>query len=506
MASGKNGKITKFETKEKEKKEFKIDFKIIGAAILLILVGGAFIVAPIMSGSGSSFEPNVFGSYNNKEVVYAQNSYFYNQVRQMSNMYRDLLNPEDENSYNQMMYFIWSQSYEQAIQFEAKKLMLSDAGYGISQFDVDKTILDYGYYNNPVTGKFDQRKYDTTTISVRNEIVESIRNSLAITRFSEDNDLIYINSQEKGFLNNLSPDERQITYITLRKEDYPDSEVESYASSNIDLFSKVNLSRIKVEKESTAKDIVELIELGEKTFAELATEWSEETFAQAAGDIGWKYRHNLLDDMEVEYVDEIMSLGTGEYSSIITNDNGSYIYYIDEATIEADSNDIEFIATVKRYMLLNEAGIVEDWLENEAEKYISSLSTSDNFFESAVEAGLTPVTSGYFSMNFGNNSFVPNPVSSAITDSLISDISSSDTFFEKIFSMENVGDISDPILLNNAIMFASLNDIREVSTEKTDAEIRTAVMTIRDTSQRRLIIDSEDHIDNFITAYSVFFE
>ncbi|MDC7221245.1 MAG: peptidylprolyl isomerase [Spirochaetales bacterium] len=470
---------------------------------ILVLVVLAFVVAPLFSGIGNNGSGQlVFGSYGDNNIEYSQGSYFYNQVNMLNNMYRDQIS-QSEDLFDFYRYYIWSSAYQQSVIYAAKSWELEKSGFTLSDKGLSRLIIQSGYYNNE-EGVFDETNYATATTTQRDEIKDSVEATAYLNQYNSDRlGGLYKSQAQIDSLIGTNSEERKFQYVFISAEDYPDSEVIAYGESNEALFTSYPLSRLTLATAEDAEKVIGELNDGSKTFAEAAAAYSSDMYAATGGEMGDVYRYTLIDELGEESTEAVLSLSEGSYSAeAIETDYGWYIYSMNGTGETPDFSDSTLLEAVKNWMTWNEATLIDEWIQDEAEALIASVDRADanSFTYSAARMDYTVADTDFFPLNWGSSPLVGGGLGSS-QDVILQNASTSDDFFTAAFSLENTGDLSQPVILENGSLILKLVETRESESKVDDYTCRSYLQQTQDELYSTGIFQSELYEDNFSDTY-----
>ena len=111
-----------------------------------------------------------------------------------------------------------------------------------------------------------------------------------------------------------------------------------------------------VEEKSSAKDKIKMIKrkfLNGEKFTSLAKNYSDSGNALSGGDLGWR----KITEVPQMFLDQLENMGIGEISNLIENNNGYYIFYLEDKK-EMEKMKIE--ERKVRHILIKRNAIVTD--------------------------------------------------------------------------------------------------------------------------------------------------
>jgi len=495
--SSKNSKSTPF---AKKKASSGSPFKMIAIFALLVLIIAGFIVAPALASLVDSGSRD-FGRFGNVPIRYTQGSYFYNQVSFYNNMYRDMMS-ENPDFFEIYRNNIWRTAFSDTVGYAAKKYLMQQSGFDVSSQAIDKMVVKSGYYSDE-DGNFDAELYSSTTNADKERVRKSLVSSLYASQYASDVlGGLYKNEEQIDFISNISPKERQISYIAISSSDYPDDLLKKQGEANAEVFRSRELSRIVVETEKEAKEVLKALEENQD-FAEVAQTQSKDYTAQDGGALNSRYYYEISDEIDSDAADKVFSLSTGSVSEPIETEYGWYIYQADGEIQEADFTDENILYTVRSWLSWNYGEILDQWVADQAAKVEAEINNS-SFSTAASTIGKTPQTSGYFNLNWGGSPLLGSSVSSTTQDSVLQGALKSDAFYQEVFSLD-IDEVSEPISLGDKVLIAKLIDERDSESAIAGYYINNFIMQNREELWAELSNESELLNNNFEEAYSILF-
>jgi hypothetical protein len=204
--------------------------------------------------------------------------------------------------------------------------------------------------------------------------------------------------------------------VLFPRTSYPDAEVASYGASNPAPFRMVHLSRIVISSnEKEAGQIRDSILNGRTNFEDAARTQSIDTASKdQGGDMGVRMAYDIYSMIPDENERmAVLALKSGEYSEVVKDPNGWAFYRVEADPYAADLSQSSNLEKVRSYMSDQAGGVMEEWLVDRAEEFIS-LSREAGFEQAAVETGIELKQFGPVSLNYGNlqifNALDPNDV------------------------------------------------------------------------------------------------
>ncbi len=474
--------------------------KYTGLAIVALAVIGLLFSSLFSGISGFGSGDLVFGRYGDKSIVYNYNNSFGRSV--ISRM-EEGGNDQEGQYFDLLRRMIWQQEFSNAVVRTAIAYHLEEVGYVPSTQIVDLEIIRDSSFQTE--NRFDEEKYNNASASTKNNLRESLRENIALNTWTEDSILSLKRSDAQlDFLNSLKETVRSYDYIVLPYSDYPDEDVIAYAGENEQLFRTRPISRITVEDEETAREIVSLFNEKRQdidAFATLAREYSTDSFGEEGGGMGSTEYYKILELISAENTDTVFALDVGEIGGPFESEYGWIVFHTDGEIKEADPEEI--VDEVRSYMLRNEVGIIEDTLLARAERYRDKAISADSFQEAMSAEGIEVKSTEPFPFNYGGDVLLGNSPERT-DDPALAGTTSSEDFWNNIVSLEQEGDITQPIVLSEAIGLFTLvktetQERPETWNDTVDIELNNTVV-----EQFQSIILAEDSKlfdDNFSKTY-----
>jgi len=483
----------------------------IGSIAILILTIVAFIFVPAMSQSGTSSNELVFGSYGNSDIEYVAGNYFARQIEYINNIYRDSDALSDNVEYKRQL--VWQTAFNQAVIQKAMEEKLKQSGVIITDSQIDKAMVERGPFQ--VDGVFSEELYKNTSSTAKYEMRKQFNEELLREQYLSD--VMYGSYRSDNlidFIANIGSEEKSFNYAVFSADSIDDSFYTTYASANMDKFSKVSLNRITIfSSEEDAAKVHGKIVNNELSFKEAAIAESKDSYAAEGGNAGDLYYYELLADLETEETaNSVFSLGDDEMTDVITTSYGWVIYQMVNSKTMADLSSEDTINDIKVYMSSNEKGLIEDYLVSSATEFSNSIDEDSSFNSHAISMNVVSGTTDYFPVNYGNNRMIPGSISSASQqNSAFSSAAFDELFLERLFSLKEVGDISDPLVLGNNVIVAQLigtqesTKIPEESMAYYKYQVESEIAGYMQSDLQNLILGSEEFENNFVMTYAQIF-
>lgn len=420
----------------------------IASTVILAIIVVTFIAAPTVTGFLGQGAVS-FGSYAGRSIDHTNENYFGSQVRELAQYRSDQIPPES----------LWRQAFQNAAFRVALQVEAEEGGVLISNPLIDNQLRQFGPYLDR-DGNFSPQLFretpDADKARYRQDIQESLLQSewvnIRITGPKIPQRIL-----QKAL--EIAYPQRQFDYVAFTQEDYPLSEAESWGRSNSKLFKTMVLSRITITtSEKDALQVLEEAKKGERTFESLAEAYSKDQFAQVGGSMGRVSYHELQGDFsQPEDLDALFNLNAPSLSPVYKTPLGWAIYRVQEGAKPANFEDAGTQQAVRQYLLTNERGIVEDYLNKKASELRELIQTSG--WDAALQRfNKTAATTEFVSINFGNHPLLPalNPGSGGE----LSGLNNSEEFYRQVFTL-SAGQVSKPLPSNRRVLLFRLKEIKD---------------------------------------------
>ena len=475
----------------------------IGSVIILVLAAISFIFIPAMVQSGGPEVPP-FGYYNKKPIQYKQGTYFANLVQ----MYSEREGVENRQS----AYFdVFNQAFNDAVLYEAFTQAVDATGYVPPTGLVDRNMLPYFYDEK---GVYSKRLFNETPDSVKIELRDSIESSLVYLRYVEDlfgstTDKVgdyqmyglKTASAEEPFIQAMGENQRTFQIVSFDMDNYPAEQVAMWGKNNADLFTRHDLSVITLADKTAADNLLKQLQSNEILFEDAVTEMSRNYYSGTDGKLTNAYRYQINNIVTAEAdLATITALGQGELSGVIATSNGYSIFRGDGEAVAADFEDTVMLDAVHSYMKSYENGIIETYYLDLAQDFWNMANTA-GIAEASRQFDVTPASVGPFPLNYGNSPLFDSVSSS---DEALTGAASNENFMKTAFSMQ-VGEISSPMVLNNAVVLLMLTEETTVPAEE-NAELFASYVNQFDQSAVQNAAMTSDKLQNdFLTVFFQYF-
>jgi len=477
--------------------------KTIGLGIVgLALIGLVF--SSVFSGDSSAAEELMFGSYGDKDILYTYDNSFGNAVRHSLNSYNSSDMGQDVHPIIHRL--AWQEAYNSIVYHTAIKYYLDQSGYQPSSRTIDRQILEYARYQTD--GEFDERLYLSMSPEVKNNDRELAGDWLSMNTWIGDVlDSQYHSAAQMDFLWDMAARENSYDYVIIPFSEFPEHKVIEYGRENSHLFSSLPLSRITVESEEQAEELIsQYREKGEtpESFALLAQEFSQDFYAERAGSMGETNFYLIDEVIGRENADNVYKLKEGEIAGPFESEFGWIIFRADGALTSL--NLTEQIQDVRTYMMENELGIIEDAILERASELRANTVNTGLFLSAMAEEGFEIKRTHMFPINYGSVPMLGES-SEGSDDAALNGTASSDEFWKSIVGLTEVGSISQPVVLNNTVgMFALASSASKERDDFWEEEVKSEITQSRQNDFNTAILNESELFDNqFSSTYNRYF-
>ncbi len=491
---------------EVEKKRKNKPILYLFSVVLLVIIVVTFVGGPV-AGNVAQGERPIFGEYAGREIEFRYGNYFAQPTQLLSEQVRS--GGQANNMINEA-YQVWRGAFERSVVHEGILYQADKAGLTISDDLIDRRLTEYGPYVE--NGEFSEERYRNTPNSEKLTTRKLFRENLKEEQYREDLfDNTKIHQGELEFIMSMAENERSFRYVSYSFDDYPEEEVIAFGRTNADLFRRIKLSKITINtSREEAEAVLNQLEENPGRFEDLARTQSSDIYAETGGEMDWLHYYELEREFPTEdSLDEVFSLTPGELSGIIPDEDETLwrIYRCESPAVAPDFDAEETVETAREYMVRFEAGIIEDYLVEEARSFIAE-ARDTGFIDASISTGLQVEGTEYFPLNYGNSYFF-KPVRPLNPDSdALSTAPYSEQFFLETFSLEE-GEISDPVVLDRNVLVMEPANIRNTPEEELvqlenyysfiEREIKEEDMSNHFLTSEKL----EDNFDPVFTRYFI---
>jgi hypothetical protein len=227
-----------------------------------------------------------------------------------------------------------------------------------------------------------------------------------------------VSSTEREFVAAMSGPERSFDLVRFPFTDFPESEVESFATANADFFTRLDLAVVTLATEEEAQQIREQALQPGNPMGDLARTYSRDLYADQDGQMGEIYGYELQQELiNPEDLATVIALAPGEISDPVETTAGWAFYEMLSPPVAFDRADPDMIRTARTYMQNFELGRIQDYVTSEAERFAEVARGSDLAGAAAAE-GFDVLSTPFFPINYGNNQLFGQLQSAQVPGSL----------------------------------------------------------------------------------------
>ncbi|WNY66432.1 peptidyl-prolyl cis-trans isomerase [Borreliella lusitaniae] len=434
-----------------ESKEKKVGIWGIFALILIVF---GFIIAPLLPGvfDNANSSGLKFGSYKGQPIYYEKDSKFAKYVNYYSNLYSRLQGNAKNFSIDYSVWYLAFMKYAEDIAFLD---LIKKYNFYISKEMLNKNLLRSPEYLDS-SGNFSSKRYnkasDYQKVKIYDDMVENILFS-NIKIFLNSN-LIFPDSLF-NLIKDMSALERHISYLSLSYQNFPNQEAVFYAEKNLNLFKRLSLASIRFKNISEARNAYEKL-LNKTPFEELAKLYSDD-IANFKGVVSLdKYYFDLdLIVEDKEDLSSIFSLREGEFSKPIKikNKDEYQIYKAFGNVHDFDKNADRDISSVKNYIETYEPSVIENYLENKLNDFLSDVKLSS--LSQAIEKYQFSLKEEIVNLSYNINIY-PNTLKELV------EFNNSKSFYDIVFGLKE-NSWSKPFVANKKVYLFFLKSAKKRS-------------------------------------------
>ena len=469
----------------------------IGSLIILLIAAFIFVLVPMFSGGRKGKQIPAFGKYDGTEIRYEQGTDFANYVTQYAENYKSRNIQISNSDY----YYLFNSAFTTTVMRVAFTKAVNKSGYIVPESAVNRAMMPYF---TDETGKYSSKIYKLADPARVAEMKEQFQETLVAQRYQEDlfgsyetlgKEAMYgvkTSDSEIAFLQSLNDEKRKFSMVSFNMNNYPDSEKAAYGKANSDKFTKYDFSVITIAEKSKAEACAKRIANNEITFADAVSEYSQKSYTNDSGKMNSKYAYQISGSLQNEKdFETLKALKADEVSSVIQTKIGFSIFKADSDPAEADFSDADVLKTVQNYINSNEATVIEDYFNSQAEKFIASAKES-SFDAACKKFSLTKLSVPEFPMNYGNVS------AAAKLDTSIEGLSGAATnenFLKEAFSLAK-GEISKPVTNGRNILVLQLAETIRSSEEPVEKGALIDEITSYDQSASQTALLASPKLEN----------
>lgn len=323
----------------------------------------------------------------------------------------------------------------------------------VSDKEVEEFIINTG----------NKERYNNAVPVERHNLFEYFREELIERKVLQAMLQSVDNNSLSDFGSTLARKEKSFRLVQWLFDDYPLQEVLAYTAENPKQFQRIKLSKLVANKEEEAKAAYEKIINKQSTFDEQLSVLAA-TQMEATASLDWKLFYLLADELGSETAQKIFALKKGEISEVVYLGTQWAIYRCDEEATAPDLSDKKTVDEIKNYILTYEKGRVATFFENQAKDF-STKAKADGLTKTALAQKMEVAETDFFPLNFNGLPFLKMiPPLSKGTGSL-SDAQYERSFFTQAFRLK-LGEVTEPIILNNRIIVLELAQEKELTAEE----------------------------------------
>jgi len=418
-----------------------------GTVVVLVIVIVAFVFVPAIVPRGGSRGggAQTFGYYNGTPISYVLNNYFYRAQQVLMQRYQLSY---DDPDFDTNFTSIWRQAFEETAIHLGILDEMKRSGFVVPDDVVDRQMAELPQFQE--NGRFSSAKYRAMDTSTRLTMWKQVQESIIAESYLSDINNLKSASAEVSFVSSMASPKRSFDLAVFPLYSYPDSEVESYAEANPNLFMTIRLSRITISSsEREAQQILASVRDGTTSFEDAARNNSQDWAADRGGDIGMTMGYELeFEISDTQARESVMNLARGEISDVLKVTGGWAFYRADEVARPVDLSDQSQKTTVRNYIYRFLRGQAEDWVIAEAEKF--SEQVREKGFDEAIAAGnLSKNNFGPVPLNYGNSALFNSISSSGIPE--LQKAGDNQFFWKAAFSTP-LNSPSVPIVLDDTVI------------------------------------------------------
>ena len=477
----------------------------IGSLVILLICAFCFVILPAMTGAGqANAKSPVFGKYDGKAITMDEGSPMQSFAANYANMLEAYGQSMDEQTY----FYIMNTAFNSTVAKYAYEDLVKDSGYVVSSTAVKHKMIPYFLDEN---GKYSSKIYKQTPNNVKENLRDSVEDSLYTSRFYDDNfgsesDIVGLHSlyglktsdAEIRFMLDLNKEKRGFNMAIYEAKDYPEAEIVNYAKANLDKFTSYDLSIITVNDESTAKTVSRRLANNEITFEDAVAEYSTKSYGDSEGKITGLYSYQLDNMLEEEgAADNIKGLTLNTVSSVLkTGANSFSIFRNDAAPKAAVLTDDSLISSVRSYLITYESSMIEDYFIAKANNLINEANKTD-FATACANQEVENITIAPFPLNYGNKEIASTLDTS---NSALTNADKNENFLKTAFSLK-MNEYSKPFVLNGNVVvlqYTTLETTQEGDTPVFKAE---AALNYDQMAASNCVLHSDKLENNFAEVY-----
>jgi hypothetical protein len=483
-------------------------FIFIGTIVILIIVIVAFVVVPaFVPEAGGPMVDLTFGSYDKVPIAYVPGNYMANVQENWARYFQGSI---DESNYQSVSRIIWRQAFEETAIHVAMLQAMKRAGYEAPAAVVDREVARLPQFQE--NGRFSAARYRSLPNTTRLALWREMQESITQNRYLDDIFGLRLPSAEGEFIRSMTARTRSFGMVSFPLDSYPDGEISAYIASDPDLFRTIHLSRITINSsEREARQVLESVTGGSRTFEEAAQTQSQDSYAERGGDMGILMAYELVGEVPDSAAREsVIATAPGEYSPLVKVPAGWAFFRTDEEVRPVDTEDPANLAKIRSYMTRFERGRMEDWLFAQARLFIEVVE-ENGFNDASLADGAQKYNFGPLPLNYGGVVITDStqntnlfPALSAQSISELIQAESNENFWRAAF-FTPLETSSEPLVVGNNVLV--LYPREEIIKDEADTEgivtfYPTWVSSGAEQSLRSHILQSDKLVDKFQATFS----
>jgi hypothetical protein len=377
-------------------------FIFIGTIFILVIVVIAFVFVPAMVPQPRGIGDFTFGYYNRVPIRMVSGNFFHQVQQQLSWQHQQQLSANPNNL--GLVYNIWNQAFQETVVHMAIQDQMRRAGFVVPNNVVDREMARQFH----VDGRFDAARYRAMNSADRMNLWRQIQEGLTVQRYLSDLGGLRLPPNEVEFIRSMASPRRSFSVAIFPLDSFPDAQVVAHAQANPDPFRITHLSRITMNSERDARQLLAQVREGTITFEEAARNHSQDFFAEQGGDMGMRMAHELAGEIwNLQARENVINLARGELSDVVSvslgwGASGWAFFRAEEAVLPPDTGDPLQLERIRSHIMANFRGMVEDWVVTEAERFSDAV-RERGFDLAAAEGNIARGNFGPIPVNFGDS-------------------------------------------------------------------------------------------------------
>lgn len=426
----------------------------VGSIIVLALAVISFVFLPALS-KGRRSKPAVFGSWDGIEVTNTADSVFNRQVNYLAESAEQYgLEPTDPSAQQSFNFNLFYGAYRSSILQIAMRDEVRNAGFIVSTDAVNKALLPFFADAN---GVYSAAKFAQVSDAQKSAWRKQVTENLQMTRYIDD---VFGVSQEgyglktsegeAALIASIAENERAFKYVIFTDELFPKEEILKYAADHTDLFTRYDLQMVTFSTEHEAVEALEQLKRNELSFDDAVATVSTKQGTDEAGHIPSSYRYDINALFpDASHLQTVIGLLPDTMpNSVVQTQTGWAIVRALSAPVQPDFTEEAAYTVAEKYVKDHERGLIEDYLLAHAQEFTAEIKEG-NITEAAKKENIAVLTSGSFSINYGNSSLLTRLPTQ--TDPILGSFAADADFFTAVFSLSQ-GQVSEPLLANGSVV------------------------------------------------------